>query len=88
MYRSYWGFSIDHVCQLDQLYAENYYSPMDTKLRYKQLIEKIEALDPLLVRAIDEVDETLIDEFKALSIDEKIRRASEGAAALAEFETQ
>lgn len=52
---------------------------------YEALLEKIRALDPLLVEAIDDCDEGLIEEFKALSIDEKIRAASESAEALAAF---
>lgn len=55
------------------------------KSTYEELLEKIKALDPAIAAAIDDVDETLIEEFKKLSLYERIRRASESADTLAGF---
>jgi len=55
------------------------------KKQYKDLLEKIEKLNPLIVKAIDDVDDSLLDEFRKLSINEKIRRASEGKDTLDRF---
>ena len=51
-------------------------------LTHEELIEKIRKVNPLLVQAIDEVDETLLAEFQQLTIAERIRRASETGEAL------
>ncbi|MFO8073468.1 MAG: hypothetical protein R6V85_16510 [Polyangia bacterium] len=53
---------------------------------YEELLAKLEALDPLLVEAIDEVDESLVEEFGRLSLEERVRRASEGARTLVGLE--
>ncbi len=48
----------------------------------------VRVLDPLLIDAIDECDEALMEEFGSLSIEEKIRWASEGAESLAALKAQ
>ncbi len=53
---------------------------------YSELKQKLQKIDPLLVEAIDDVDETLIEEFAALSLIERIRWASDGATTLAGFQ--
>jgi len=52
---------------------------------YEALLAKIRDLDPLLVEAIDECDEGLLEAFGALPVSEKIRMASGAAEALSSF---
>ncbi|MBN2343410.1 MAG: hypothetical protein JXX29_21065 [Deltaproteobacteria bacterium] len=58
---------------------------MQRLLSHEELMEKIKKLNPLLIQAIDEVDEALLAEFQQLTISERIRRASETADALEGF---
>jgi hypothetical protein len=61
---------------------------METRtLTHDELLKKLEKLDPLLVAAIDEVDESLLTEFRTLSLEEKIERASLTAADLKQFKS-
>jgi hypothetical protein len=77
-----WGLPL-----LDGKSFANYHLSMSVqKPTYEELLAKIIALDPTIAAAIDDVDETLIEEFKKLSFREKIRRASESAETLAGFE--
>lgn len=54
-------------------------------LSHSELRDKIRAVNPLLVDAIDDVDTTLLDEFEKLSFEEKIEWASESRDALDSF---
>ena len=51
-------------------------------LSHEELIEKIRKTNPLLVQAIDEVDDSLLAEFQQLTIAERILRAGETGEAL------
>ncbi|MBN2529737.1 MAG: hypothetical protein JXR76_25325 [Deltaproteobacteria bacterium] len=55
---------------------------MTRLLSHEELLEKIRKLNPLLVQAIDEVDDSLLAEFKQLTIAERIVLASEAGIAL------
>ncbi len=84
-----WGRFIKgaRLSKLDCKSPSNYHLHMALKKpTYEELLEKIKALDPMLALAIDDVDETLIEEFERLSFHERIRRASESAETLAGFE--
>ncbi len=45
-------------------------------LTHAELMAKIADIDPLLIRAMDDVDETLLADFAALSMAERIEWAS------------
>ena len=51
-------------------------------LSHEELVEKIRKINPLLIQAIDDVDDTLLAEFQQLTIAERILRASETGDAL------
>ena len=55
---------------------------------YARLLDNLRAIDPLIVEAVDDVDETLLEEFKKLSFDERIARASETRQTLDSFHEQ
>jgi len=45
-------------------------------LTHAELMAKVAAIDPLLIRAMDDVDNTLLEDFAAMSMAERIEWAS------------
>ena len=61
---------------------------MHKEITHEELLKKVEALNPLLIKAVDEVDVSLIEEFKKLSIEQRISRATGAAITLASIVKQ
>ncbi len=61
---------------------------MNLRPTYEEIVELMNAIDPDIMAAVDEVDRTLIRDALELSPLERIARAEQAAAALSRFKDE